>query len=65
MGIDHLRVDPVKKRADDFICDETYKLVEAEAKKKQNLAWAQQELWEYSCPSAVARRLEWARRPSV
>ena len=42
MGIDHLRVDPVKKRADDFISDETYKLVEAEAKKKQNLAWAQQ-----------------------
>ena len=22
-------------------------------------------LWEYSCPSAVARRLEWARRASV
>ena len=42
MGIKHLRVDPLKKGEDDFISDDTYKLVEAEAKKKQNLTWAKQ-----------------------
>jgi hypothetical protein len=42
MGIDHLRVDPLKKQADDFISDDTYKLVEEAAQKKQNLSWAKQ-----------------------
>ena len=40
MGIDHLRVDPTKRDKDDFVSDDTYKLVELEAKKKQNLVWA-------------------------
>lgn len=40
MGIDHLRFDPTKKQKDDFISDDTYKLVEAEAKHKQDLSWA-------------------------
>ena len=42
MGIKHLRVDPLKKGEDDFISDDTYKLVQAEAEKKQNLTWAKQ-----------------------
>ena len=42
MGINHLRVDPFKKETDDFISDDTYKLVEKEAKAKQNLTWAKQ-----------------------
>ena len=42
MGISHLRVDPLKKKKDDFISADTYKLVEAEAKQKQNLTWAKQ-----------------------
>jgi hypothetical protein len=42
MGIDHLRVDPLKKEIDDFISDDTYKLVESAAHKKQNLTWAKQ-----------------------
>ena len=40
MGIDHLRFDPTKKTSDDFISEDTYKLVEAEAKHKQNMAVA-------------------------
>ena len=40
MGIGHLRVDPTKRDKDDFVSDDTYKLVELEAKKKQNLVWA-------------------------
>ena len=42
MGIKHLRVDPLKKGEDDFISDDTCKLVQAEAEKKQNLTWAKQ-----------------------
>ena len=42
MGIKHLRVDPLKAGEDDFISDDTYKLVQAEAEKKQNLTWAKQ-----------------------
>jgi hypothetical protein len=42
MGISHLRVDPLKKVKDDFISADTYKLVEKEAKEKQNLTWAKQ-----------------------
>ena len=42
MGIDHLRADPTKRAADDFISPETYKLVEEAAKHKQNLSWAKQ-----------------------
>ena len=42
MGIDHLRVDPLKRAADDFISPDTYKLVEEAAKNKQNLTWAKQ-----------------------
>jgi hypothetical protein len=42
MGIKHLRVDPLKQGEDDFISDDTYKLVQAEAEKKQNLTWAKQ-----------------------
>ena len=42
MGIDHLRVDPTKTASDDFISDDTYKLVEEAAKKKQNLSWAKE-----------------------
>jgi hypothetical protein len=42
MGIDHLRVDPLKKESDDFTSDDTCKLVEAAALKKQNLTWAKQ-----------------------
>jgi hypothetical protein len=42
MGIDHLRVDPLKRAADDFISPDTYKLVEEAAKQKQNLTWAKQ-----------------------
>ena len=41
-GVDHLRVDTRKPKTEDFVSSETYKLIEAEAKKKQNLAWAQQ-----------------------
>ena len=40
MGISHLRVDPGKRDKDDFISEDTYKLVERAAKNKQNLAWA-------------------------
>ena len=40
MGIDHLRFDPTKREKDDFISPDTYKLVEKEAKHKQNIAWA-------------------------
>ena len=40
MGIAHLRVDPAKREKGDFISDDTYKLVELAAKKKQNLVWA-------------------------
>ena len=40
MGIDHLRFDPSKKTSDDFISDDTYKLVKAEAEHKQNMAAA-------------------------
>lgn len=40
MGIAHLRVDPTKREKDDFISDDTYKLVETAAKNKQNLVWA-------------------------
>ena len=40
MGIDHLRIDPRKKETDDFLSDDTYKLVESAAKKKQDLTWA-------------------------
>ena len=40
MGIDHLRFDPTKREKDDFISADTYKLVEAEAKHKQDLSWA-------------------------
>ena len=40
MAIDHLRVDPLKKASDDFISQDTYKLVEEAAKQKQNLTWA-------------------------
>ena len=42
MGIKHLRVDPLKAGEDDFISEDTYKLVQAEAEKKQNLTWAKQ-----------------------
>ena len=42
MGIRHLRVDPFKRETDDFISSDTYKLVEKEAKEKQNLTWARQ-----------------------
>ena len=42
MGIDHLRVDPFKRKTEDFISPETYKLVEQEAKQKQDLTWAKQ-----------------------
>ena len=42
MGIKHLRVDPLKAGEDDFTSDDTYKLVQAEAEKKQNLTWAKQ-----------------------
>jgi hypothetical protein len=42
MGIKHLRVDPLKAGEDDFISNDTYKLVQAEAEKKQNLTWAKQ-----------------------
>ena len=42
MGINHLRVDPFKKETDDFISADTYKLVEKEAKERQNLTWAKQ-----------------------
>ena len=42
MGIKHLRVDPLKAGEDDFMSDDTYKLVQAEAEKKQNLTWAKQ-----------------------
>ena len=42
MGIKHLRVDPLKRGEDDFISDDTYKLIKAEAEKKQNLTWAKQ-----------------------
>ncbi len=42
MGIDHLRVDSFKRKTEDFISPETYKLVEQEAKQKQDLAWAKQ-----------------------
>jgi hypothetical protein len=37
MGISHLRVNPLKKVKDDFISNDTCKLVETEAKQKQNL----------------------------
>jgi len=40
MGIDHLRVDPRKRATDDFLTPDTAKIVEAEAKVKQNLSWA-------------------------
>ena len=40
MGIDHLRIDPLKKVQDDFISLDTYKLIEEAAKTKQNLTWA-------------------------
>ena len=40
MGISHLRVDPAKREKGDFISDDTYKLMELAAKKKQNLVWA-------------------------
>ena len=42
VGISHLRVNPLKKAKDDFISPDTYKLVETEAKQKQNLTWAKQ-----------------------
>jgi hypothetical protein len=42
MGIAHLRVDPHKKESDDFVSHDTHKLVEEEARKKQNLTWAKQ-----------------------
>ena len=41
-GIDHLRVDPAARPKDDFISDDTFKIVETAAKRKQNLSWAQQ-----------------------
>jgi len=40
MGIDHLRVDPHKRGTDDFLSEDTYKLVETAAKIKSNLAIA-------------------------
>jgi hypothetical protein len=40
MGIDHLRFDPTKREKDDFISPDAHKLVEKEAKHKQNIAWA-------------------------
>jgi hypothetical protein len=42
MGIDHLRVGLFKRKTEDFISPETYKLVEQEAKQKQDLTWAKQ-----------------------
>ena len=42
MGTNHLRVDPFKKETDDFISADTYRLVEQEAKERQNLTWAKQ-----------------------
>jgi len=42
MGIDHLRVDPHKRGTDDFVSDDTFKLVEAAAKTKTELALAKQ-----------------------
>ena len=42
MGVSHLRVDPLKRETDDFISADTHKLIENEAKEKQNLLWAKQ-----------------------
>ena len=42
MGIDHLRVDPHKRGTDDFLSNDTFKLVEAAAKTKTELAIAKQ-----------------------
>jgi hypothetical protein len=42
MGMSRLRVNPLKKAKDDFIPADTRKLVETEAKQKQNLTWAKQ-----------------------
>ena len=42
MGIEHLRVDPHKRGTDDFVSGDTFKLVEAAAKAKTELALAKQ-----------------------
>ena len=44
MGVAHLRQDPLKKRKEDFIAPDTYRLIEEAAVKKQNLQWAQEGL---------------------
>ena len=44
MGVAHLRQDPFKKKKEDFISPDTYKLIEEAAKRKQNLTWAQSAL---------------------
>ena len=44
MGVAHLRQDPFKRKKEDFISPDTYKLIEEAAKRKQNLTWAQSAL---------------------
>ena len=44
MGVAHLRQDPLKKKKEDFIAPDTYRLIEEAAVKKQNLQWAQEAL---------------------
>jgi hypothetical protein len=55
MGIDHLRVDTRKRETDDFISSDTYKLVEAAAKHKQDLTWAKRGVFPGSQAGQVGR----------
>ena len=56
LGIDHLRVDETKKRHDDFISKDTYKLVEQAAKAKQDLSWAKKGIFPGSQLGHFSRR---------